>query len=84
MPIMTVIRDDEGERVARIEKILGKLHDEMESSREESRIVAEQMGVDSRAAAVRARQARSKTKAAQSRVDDISQASAKRTRRKLR
>jgi hypothetical protein len=43
---MPVIRDDEQERLARIEGLVKKLHEELSALREESRVVVEQMATN--------------------------------------
>ena len=57
---MAVIRDDDAERLERIERLTKRLRAEVNQAREESRVVSEQLKADSEAASARAKALRAK------------------------
>ena len=77
---MTVVKDDDAERLARMDALVAKLQREIQTLRENSRTITRQMA-DSKAASGGATQLKPIAKSAGGRDTQTSPSSARRTRR---
>jgi hypothetical protein len=79
---MAAPADELTARLQRIENVVQSLEEELASIREEGRVVSEKLAEDSAAGAKRSTVARDSAQDAKSRLDRITAASTRRTRRK--